>query len=176
MRQAIKRGDFEWRKHTLIRLAERNIAQKAVLEAILEGEIIEEYLEDKPFPSCLIFKIVHGEPLHVVVSFDEEAKRAYIITAYKPSLDKFESDFKKEEMMERCPLCKGEMKEGLTIYSVELGFGVVVVRNVPAKICSQCGEEWIEAKVAEELENIVNNARKNQLEVEVVSFKTAVSI
>jgi len=30
---------------------------------------------------------------------------------------------------------------------VDLGFGVVVVRNVPAKVCSQCGEEWIDAKV-----------------------------
>lgn len=95
MREAVNRGDFVWRKHTLIRLAERNIAQKAVLEVILEGEIIEEYLEDKPFPSCLIFKIVQGEPLHVVVSFDEETKKAYIITAYKPSLDKFESNFKR---------------------------------------------------------------------------------
>ena len=78
--------------------------------------------------------------------------------------------------MERCPLCKGDMKEGFTTYSVDLKFGVVVVRNVPAKVCSQCGEEWIESKVAEELERIVNNARQNQLEVEVVSFKTALSV
>ena len=65
-----------------------------VLKVILEGEIIEEYLEDKPFPSCLMFKIIEGEPLHVVVSFDEERKKASIITAYKPSLNKFEPDFK----------------------------------------------------------------------------------
>ncbi len=77
--------------------------------------------------------------------------------------------------MERCPLCRGEMKEGFTTYSVELGFGVVVVRNVPAKICSQCGEEWISPTVAEELEKIVNNARQNQYEIEVVSFRTLVS-
>ncbi len=41
VREAIKRGNYEWRKHTLIRMAERNIAQRMVLEVILEGEIIE---------------------------------------------------------------------------------------------------------------------------------------
>ena len=34
-----------------------------------------------------------NEPLHVVAAFDEEAKKAYIITAYTPSLDIFEPDF-----------------------------------------------------------------------------------
>ncbi len=51
-------------------------------------------MEDRPFPSCLMFKMVEREPLHVVVSFDEEDKKAYIITAYRPTLDKFESNFK----------------------------------------------------------------------------------
>jgi len=43
--------------------------------------------------------------------------------------------------MERCPLCGGDKKQGQATYTVDLGFGVVVVRNVPAKVCSQCGEE-----------------------------------
>jgi len=54
---------------------------------------------------------------------------------------------------------------------VELGFGVVVIRHVPALICTQCAEEWIEADVAKELEKIVEVAKNNKLEVEVVAFK-----
>jgi hypothetical protein len=46
-----------------------------------------------PLPSALVFAMVDIEPLHVVVAFDEEAKKAYIITAYKPSLDIFETGF-----------------------------------------------------------------------------------
>jgi len=76
--------------------------------------------------------------------------------------------------MERCPLCTGEKTRGITTYSVDLGFGVVVVRDVPAKICNQCGEEWIEPSVAEELERIVNTARHARCQVEVVSFQAAV--
>ncbi len=79
----------------MVRLAERNISQNVVLEVILKGEVIEDYPEDRPFSSCLIFKVVKGKPFHVVVSLDEQNQKAYIITAYKPNLDKFESDFKK---------------------------------------------------------------------------------
>jgi len=95
LREAIQKNNFEWRKHTLIRLAERNISQNVVLEVILEGEVIENYLKDRPFSSCLMFKFIKGKPFHVVVSLDEQNQKGYIITSYEPSLDKFESDFKK---------------------------------------------------------------------------------
>ncbi len=91
---AIKENNFEWRKHSLARLAERQISQDEILKVILDGEVIENYPQDKPFPSCLIFKMIGIEPWHVVVSFDLKLKKAYIITVYQPNLDKFESDFK----------------------------------------------------------------------------------
>lgn len=73
-------------------------------------------------------------------------------------------------MKNRCPFCEGNKKEGTTSYTVDLGFGVVVVRNVPAKICSQCGEEWIAASVARSLENIVLSAKAKHSLVEVVGY------
>lgn len=72
--------------------------------------------------------------------------------------------------MEYCPMCGGEKIAGPTIYSVDLGFGVVVVRNVPAKICNQCGEEWIEDVTAKELEKVIENARTNHCQLEVIPF------
>ena len=77
--------------------------------------------------------------------------------------------------MEKCPLCGGTKKTGTITYSVDLKFGVVVVRDVPAKICGQCGEEWIEAGAAKELERIVENARAVHCQLEVVPFQTAQS-
>jgi len=94
LREAIKSGRFEWRKHTLIRLAERNVSQDTIIEVIMKGEIIEDYPHNAPFPSCLILGLVEGEPYHVVVSFDEILEKGYIITAYEPSLDRFEPDFR----------------------------------------------------------------------------------
>jgi len=35
-----------------------------------------------------------------------------------------------------------------TIFTADLGFGVVVVRDVPATVCSQCGADWIADAIA----------------------------
>jgi len=40
-----------------------------------------------------------------------------------------------------CPLCGGKKTKGKTTFSADVGSGVVVVREVEATICSQCGEE-----------------------------------
>ena len=77
-----------------------------------------------------------------------------------------------DNKMEKCPLCGGEKKQDYTIYSVDLKFGVVVVRKVPAKVCSQCGEEWIDSKTAKQLEKIVNSALQTHSELEVLSFRS----
>ncbi len=69
-----------------------------------------------------------------------------------------------------CPLCGGTKKTGTTTFTAELEFGVVVVRKVPATVCVQCGADWINDQIAKQLENIVNDARKKRLQVEVTSF------
>lgn len=69
-----------------------------------------------------------------------------------------------------CPLCGGRKVPGKTTYSVDLGFGVVVVRNVPATICAQCGEEWIGSETSRKLEKLVEEARGKKLQVEVMAL------
>lgn len=71
---------------------------------------------------------------------------------------------------DKCPLCGGTKKTGKTIFAVDLGFGVVVVRDVPATVCSQCGADWIEDVIASKLEDIVNDARKKHHIVEVTTL------
>lgn len=72
-----------------------------------------------------------------------------------------------------CPLCGGTKKEGKTTFTVDLSFGVVVVRNVPATVCSQCGADWIEDTVAEKLEKIVEDARNRHHLVEVTTLSAS---
>jgi YgiT-type zinc finger domain-containing protein len=74
-----------------------------------------------------------------------------------------------------CPFCKGNRQPGTTTFTVDMGFGVIVVRNVPAQVCSQCGEEWIEDPIAERLEKIVENARKKQPQLEVMAYSPQVA-
>jgi len=80
-------------QHANRRFQERKIFLDDIESAILNGEIIEEYSNDTPFPSCLILgNSAENLPLHIVVSADEEF--LYIITAYYPNLQKWNEDFK----------------------------------------------------------------------------------
>jgi len=69
-----------------------------------------------------------------------------------------------------CPLCGGKKQPGTTTFTAELGFGVVVIRNVPATVCAQCGTDWIADDVAERLETLVDDVRKKRPQVEVLSM------
>jgi len=95
-REAIAAGRLEWRKHVLQKLAERGIPQQAVREVLLKGERIREYTDDKPFPSTLFLGYVSSKPLHVVAACDEINRQAFVITAYEPSLDIFEADYRRK--------------------------------------------------------------------------------
>jgi len=69
-----------------------------------------------------------------------------------------------------CPLCGGSKTQGTTTFTVDLGFGVVVVRDVPATVCAQCGADWISDAIAARLECIVDDARQKHHMVEVTSL------
>jgi YgiT-type zinc finger domain-containing protein len=69
-----------------------------------------------------------------------------------------------------CPLCGGTKAPGTATFTAELGFGVVVIRRVPATVCSQCGADWISDDVAARIEKITEEAKRKQSEVEVLAF------
>jgi YgiT-type zinc finger domain-containing protein len=70
----------------------------------------------------------------------------------------------------QCPMCSGKVEPGTTTFTVDLKTGVVVVRNVPAFVCTQCGEDWIDNPVSIELENIAERARRQGAQLEMVSM------
>jgi YgiT-type zinc finger domain-containing protein len=70
-----------------------------------------------------------------------------------------------------CPVCRGGHKRpGTTAFTVDLGFGVVAVRDVPARVCDLCGTDWIDDATAETLERVVDQARRKPPVVEVSSW------
>ncbi|MCF0216381.1 MAG: DUF4258 domain-containing protein [Fibrobacteraceae bacterium] len=86
-------GKIKWSVHCAQRIMERGISREDVLSCIACGEIIEDYPNDFPLPSCLIFGMtVAGKALHVVAGTD--AEQIYIVTAYYPNTVKFEEDLK----------------------------------------------------------------------------------
>ena len=70
----------------------------------------------------------------------------------------------------KCPICGGLKKEGKVTFTVDLGDNLIVIRNTPATICSLCSEEWISDDVAQNIEEIVNEAKEKNRVIEVVNF------
>jgi len=78
-------------EHLLTRMRQRNIRLEDIKNALICGEIIEQYPDDYPFPSCLVY----AKNIHIVCSIGE--KGLYIITAYRPSPEQWEDDGKKRK-------------------------------------------------------------------------------
>lgn len=71
----------------------------------------------------------------------------------------------------RCPLCKGEMVKGKTNLPYELGEEkLVVVKDVPALVCKQCGDAFIEIDITRKVERIVGTAEKDGVTLGFVTY------
>lgn len=61
------------------------IKEEEVAQAVIDGKIINEYLDDDPYPSCLIYcKTKKNRPLHIVSVYSKEEDVAIIVTVYEP--------------------------------------------------------------------------------------------
>jgi len=92
--EAIRNGFIEWQTHALERMMKRGISTEIVKEVLLTGEIIEDYPDDKPFPTALFLGWLQEEPFHVVTALDPVSGYCFVITVYRPDLDHFEPDYK----------------------------------------------------------------------------------
>ena len=80
-------------KHFHERIIERRIKHADIKNAIMSGVIIEQCLDDLPNPSVLILGYCRDKkPLHIAVGVDDD--RLWLITAYFPTLDMWETDYK----------------------------------------------------------------------------------
>ena len=80
-------------KHAKDRLTERIITVEDIKNAVRTGEIIKQYEDDAPFPSCLLLGLTEQNTyIHIVASIDNGY--LYIITAYYPDEDDWEIDLK----------------------------------------------------------------------------------
>ena len=81
--------------------------------------------------------------------------------------------YKKEKNM-KCVICKqGDTKPGTTSVTLERENMMFIVKNVPANICLNCGEAYIESHVTQEIFKLANIALRSGVQLEICSFKAA---
>ena len=80
--------------HAIRQMFNRGLKQRDVHDVIRQGEVIINYPDDTPYPSCLILGFVRGGPVHVVFAFDEQQKTGIVVTAYVPDAKIWTDNFK----------------------------------------------------------------------------------
>ncbi|HPG41222.1 MAG TPA: DUF4258 domain-containing protein [bacterium] len=98
IRNKISNDEFVFSKHATDQSVLRHIKVDEISQAILNGEIIEDYPDDKYGPSCLILGYtINNRPLHIHCSYPGRILLK-IITVYEPSSQEWSDDKKRRNI------------------------------------------------------------------------------
>ena len=86
--------DLIYRIHARQSMFTRSISDECVEHIIRNGQVIEDYPHAFPFPAKLLLGWCNKRPIHVVAAADSNQQLVIVITAYEPTLRKWEQDMK----------------------------------------------------------------------------------
>ena len=72
-----------------------------------------------------------------------------------------------------CPLCGGQLHQGLATIPFILDSIVAVVKDVPAEICEECGEPYMKSDAVDKIEELLQELKDMAVEISVVCYKAA---
>ena len=76
----------------------------------------------------------------------------------------------------KCGICKAEMEEKNVSYTEDIDQSTIVIRHVPAQVCTECGNTWYTGIVAAKLEKMIDNFAASPLaEVSVINYSKSVA-
>jgi YgiT-type zinc finger domain-containing protein len=68
-------------------------------------------------------------------------------------------------------MCKGKLRDGSSTFTADLENCIIIIKNIPSRICGQCGEVSYSEEVARRLEQIVNSIKQTAVtEIAVVTY------
>lgn len=73
----------------------------------------------------------------------------------------------------KCAICGGNVEKKTTKLELWVDGKLLVIEDVPAKVCENCGENYFSAKVSKQIDKLLESKLKalRKLEVPVFSFK-----
>ena len=82
---AVRSGQIRITDHADEEAQNDGLSYDEIFSSALTGAIIENYPDDKPYPSCLVAgNTFKGDPVHSVWAYNEETKWAVLVTVYRP--------------------------------------------------------------------------------------------
>jgi YgiT-type zinc finger domain-containing protein len=90
-------------------------------------------------------------PVHVVVADNTDDRENIVITVDERSC-RVGSGLQKEKGFMKCVVCKkGETKIGKATVTLEKNGATLVFKGVPARVCANCGEEYVDQDITARL-------------------------
>lgn len=72
-------------------------------------------------------------------------------------------------------MCKGTLEDKNTNFIADFDDCIIIIKNVPSQVCTQCGEVSYSYEVSKQLEKIVQNVRSVVSDIAVVNFKDKIA-
>lgn len=73
-----------------------------------------------------------------------------------------------------CPICRnGETRPGTTTVTLERGELTFVAKDVPAEVCANCGEEYLDEATTEKVMRMAEEAAASGVKVDIRTYRAA---
>ena len=74
----------------------------------------------------------------------------------------------------RCVICKiGEIRQGKATVTLERDGTTLVIKGVPASVCDNCGEEYVDEETADRLLKTAAEAVRAKVQVDIREYVEA---
>lgn len=97
LREAVERGSVHVTDHADEEANNDSLTLTQVYDSLRSGQIIEDYPNDQPYPSCLVLGYCQSgtetEPVHSVWAYNQNSGFCVLITVYRPDPARWYGDY-----------------------------------------------------------------------------------
>ncbi|KJR99069.1 MAG: hypothetical protein VR68_09580 [Peptococcaceae bacterium BRH_c4a] len=159
-------------EHAMRSLVSGEVGVLDIEAALLAGNVLEERFNSMRGTSYLVCGESNGKPVHVKCAADKIGGLV-VIFAYVPALPFWESPMRRSNIGGSnvidsggtCFFCGGAMtKITMGSFDYRREGQLCVIKKLPAILCQQCGEKYLEAEVGRKLNALIDEKKFSHTE------------
>jgi hypothetical protein len=155
----------------------RRIRVQEIREAIANGQIIEDYPDDKYGPSCLILGFTTAQrPIHIQCSYPL-VRSLKSLPYTNPIPNDGMINLRKGDKQTMTTDWQETLVEKQVTYTLSLNSQLILIENVPARVNEETGEQFFSPTTVERLQQtILNNQEPDHfIQVPVYNYSENVA-
>lgn len=164
----VKESSYSLSEHAFRFVASGKLGMSDISEVLVNGSVMEERQNPIRGTSYLVYGESNGKPIHIVCAVGSE-NNLIVVFAYIPKLPVWSSLTKRNDLggmnmteatesLGKCYFCGGDMKT-ITMGNFDYRREGLkyVIKKIPANLCLQCGEKYLEADIGEKLNQMIDD-------------------